>query len=334
MLKERKNCRTTIRLSIALSLTVNAVNFMTNPINSSEDKDPAWFENFFVVEGFILIFSSVCLIAYSHIPVINSTQPSLLALFLKEMGFAGFVAFFLNMSIEWVNRRRHEKFVHSLSRDIFKTVYGRNIDKKIIDQIEKNVLKCDTYRKNYLVEVRLEVWRDKPNFVKFCFYNSYDVVNIGSEKSKIPIIKAQIDLNDPDADRLEQVKIDEEIYPIEKISVSENGFMTINLESELERNQVKKVCLTYVKHMPIDSSEAIITTFPMDGMRLVVSDPYEKFEIGAISLHPENALADNLNEDRNDYKKWVLDCGVTPGQGMMLFWKPKKVSVGNASMNY
>jgi hypothetical protein len=285
--------------------------------------DPLWYENFFVVEGLIFIFSSICLIAYSQLAPKDNAPPDMYLIFLKELGFAGIVAFILNISIEWVNRRRHEKFTHALNRNIFKTVYGRNIDKKIIDQIEKNILKCDVYRKNYLIEIRLDICKTDPSKLKFHFFNSYDAINIGPKKSRIHILKAEIDLENPDSDKLEKVEIDGKIQDINKISTQSNGLMHISIEADIEPNHQTRVCVTYVKNLPIQSSEAIITTFPMDGMKLTVSDPNETFEVGAISLHPEDANFENENNSRNDHKKWSLDCGITPGQGMLLHWKPK-----------
>ena len=124
----------------------------------SEKDFTKWYYNFWFANGAILFFSTLSLLGYWYL---SSEHPnSFLVLLLKEAGVAGYIVCILNLSAEWVNAKRHHekefRMIKKLNEELFLAVYGRDIDKSIVDHINENILKSNIIRRNCVWFVTLE----------------------------------------------------------------------------------------------------------------------------------------------------------------------------------
>ncbi len=206
------------------------------PVASPRETDVAdvirqrWFEQFWVISLATLVLFSVLFAIHLHIPKGADGQPTYIALFFKEAAFACLVAFFLNVSIEWVNRKRHhlqeEKLVqhldekhkerqdellkslderhaqssHALLKDVFRTVYERNIEPGVFKVVDNHVLRRDVMRKGYQLTLKISPPTDQgtvansSELVDLTFQIEFEVVNLRQVEIDTLLLGATIDV--------------------------------------------------------------------------------------------------------------------------------------------
>ncbi|MBL8277762.1 MAG: hypothetical protein JNL93_13760 [Pelomonas sp.] len=190
-----------------------------------------WYERFRVVCLTIALSAVVLFAAHHYLSLHFKEYPGpYLALFCKELAFAAVVALFLNLSIEWVNRRRHDdqqagmlkaiddafnarqesllEEIHkkyketadALLVDVFATVYKKNFEPRIFKVVEKHILNQNLIREDYRVGIRIDnlppdVHSQFPNMVKLTFTISFRLRNTTNKLIKhAPVVPAYIDV--------------------------------------------------------------------------------------------------------------------------------------------
>lgn len=193
-------------------------------------KPARWYERFWIVCGAIFAVSCTLLAGYKFLSSPEASPQDYLALLLKESGFAALVALMLNLSIEWVNRRKHadeesrliskldikhqerqqvllrqleakhEATSRALLKDVFQTVYERYIDTAVFKVIDNHLLKKDVMRRNYKAsmtirslqpEGKMKYGRD---MVSLSFSISFDAVNLTKTTITTTLLPALIDV--------------------------------------------------------------------------------------------------------------------------------------------
>ena len=324
----------------------------------------------------------------------HSAEPDLkfLAIVAKEAGLASFVAFFLNLSVEWINRRRHveqeaslvalidskhqerietllsglrqehqdllrafgdaiekqhqdhtaklledlnakyNKTSEALLRNVFQTVYERYIEPGVFEVIEAHVLRKDVMRKDYKSSLTLSrlSGENPENFVNLCFANTYEVVNLTDRTIDNPVVLSIIDVTPGYEDRCKFISaiVDGKKYSEQDLAVHitqmDNGaYVKLSISHQLLPRASVKVTILYNKVGPRNFAEVVCTTVQMDSfvMETISHDP--ELQVLAMSLHPEPEV--HLPHPVNaGYTKWKIDHAILPGQGMVVFWHPKR----------
>ncbi len=323
---------------------------------AQRDSPPVWYENFPVVSAVILVVSLVFLGLHwwTKTPATSKEEDSLLNFVLKEVGFAGLVAFILNLSIEWVNRKRHAghqesllarleikheqtsaKLLKDVNEHLFKTIYERNIDPSVFQQVEEHLLRAKVMRKEFIASFKITRF-SKPGdklaerYVRIDFCNSYRIFNLTDKPIEVDVAKAIVDVtpNFKEDCYFKRVTLGAEelnrgaLKEADCIKEMPNrNFITLHVKRTIPPADSLPVTVEYTKLAPLDYSEIVLTTVPMDGLMLEISDPEETFTTEALSLHPES---ENLltPPDQKHLRKWKIDQAILPGQGIVMLWHP------------
>jgi hypothetical protein len=322
----------------------------------------------------------------------HSTDPDLvfLATVAKEAGLASFVAFFLNLSVEWINRRRHieqeaslvalidskhqeriesllgglrqehqdllrafgdaiekqhqthtgkllddlnkkyNETSEALLRNVFKTVYERYIEPGVFEVIEAHVLRKDVMRKDYKSSLTIGKFagENPENFVNLCFANTYEVVNLTDRTIDNPVVLSMIDITPGYEENCKFISavVDGEKYSERDLApfiTSSGAFQKLVISHKLLPRASVKVTVLYNKVGPRNFAEVICTTIQMDSfvMETISHDP--ELQVLAMSLHPEPEEHLPHPVDAG-YTTWKINHAILPGQGMVVFWHPKR----------
>jgi hypothetical protein len=299
---------------------------MNNGVNEK------FYQNFTIVNLAILLASIFLLFLYwvLHEYFEPTIKNSYFALICKEIGMAGLIALILNISIEFVNRKKHnedkEELISLISKELFKAVYGRNIDKSIVTQLDNYLFSSMCIRRGYRNLIQLNMVSGGDNsMATFTSSVSYLIENVTSKRVSIPLVKCVIDSVDSNG-----------FNSFKKMSINGKDFLGDDLaqyinpsadkrvtnlfyEDYLEPKSSIEVSYEFERLVHARSSEAIVTTIPMDSFELNVIDKNESFKIDAFSLHP---LDEALVIDNGVLKEWRINDSIIPGQGFLLIWEP------------
>jgi hypothetical protein len=324
---------------------------------------PRWYEKFKQVNITLGLAASVLLAIHWSIETFATSEisGSLPNFILKELGMAGFIALLLNISIEYINRRReaiqqHEllselekkrletstqllgdlekkhaetsaKLVADVNEQLFKTVYQRNVDPAVFKQVEKHLLRSDIMRREFSVSFKLKRFLDPTTseptmFVELTYCNDYRVINLTDNPVTVAVAKATVDVTPVYKDHCKFTRVDlgGEIIEGDKLDalVAKDGnFMSLVINRSVPPNDTFPVRVEYRKLAPLDYSEIICTTVPMDNLSLEVNTPDELFTVSALSLHPEDGV---LKYSEKHQSKWKIEQPILPGQGIVMMW--------------
>lgn len=344
--------------------------------NHSSSQQPKFYERFGVVSA--ITFVAACVLLQIHhtlddvtIPWLKSLTPpatgylSLLefvSFISKESGFAVLVAFFLNLSIEWINRHRHaeqestlvnlidekhqkrmdellvelsqkyDERTTQLLKNVFQTVYERYIEKGVFRQIDDHVLKKDLMRKNYKVSMTIT---PIPNvdLVNLHFFIKYEAVNLTARQITMPLCGAMFDVTPEHEDKCKFVsaRIGGKVYSAADLAGmvlcdTDNAQWSLRIEGTIEGGGTIPVELEYQKVGPRDYAEAICTTVQMDSMEVDVLLTDDTLRVNAVSLHPEDEKCTSP-AGRAMFSSWKIEHAILPGQGAIVFWHPKRAKL-------
>lgn len=245
----------------------------------------------------------------------------------KEIGMGGLVAFILNISIEFVNRKKHENFVNEIGNNLFKAVYGRNIDEAITSQLDKHLFSSDCIRREYFIDAAFALDGDKL-LMKNCV--SFHVENITKTAKKIPIVKTLLDKMNPLKDHeilvddvLIYKTLDDENNMAEqnsKLSINHDiDCVRISFQDTLRPGEKIRVVQKYTRTVPNYFNEVFSTTIPLDSFRIRVTDNTNlNLKIVAFSIHPEDE--ELLPGATQISQEWRVKDAILPGQGVVLSW--------------
>jgi hypothetical protein len=326
------------------------MNLPATTIKANPVVEQPWYENFTWVSLAIGSAALFFLIAHwlieQYTPAIYGE--SMLNFILKEAGMAGLIAVFLNVSIEWINRRRHamhqqslleelekkhaettKKLLVEVNAQLFKTVYQRNIDSAVFQQVEKHLLRSDVMRRQFEVSFVLERFLEpntfKPTeFVMLKYRNDYHVVNLTDKPVVVDVVKAMVDVTPSykESCKFTRVVLGNETVSDEELRKSvtnhdHRNLMTVKINRSVPANDTLRVSVEYCKLAPLDYYEIVCSTVPMDGLALEVITPDQLFTVEAISLHPEDEVVKVAGKLQS---KWCIEHAILPGQGIAMMW--------------
>lgn len=313
-------------------------------------KNLKWYERLRWVSSALLVSSIILISIYwaAHRYFASEYANSLPIFILKELGMAGFVALILNISIEWVNRARHVAHQNSLleelekkhvdtskrlltdvNEQLFQTVYKRNIDSRVFDQVEKHLLKASTMRRDFEVHLTLEPFLKNGNvteFVKITLINKYKLVNLTNDAISGSVLSIVVDIT---PDHKEQCKFKclvvgdtrFEEPDLDKMVVENQSTINLKYAHSIPANDSIEISVSYEKLAPLDYNEVIITTISLDNLKLSVVDPQNAFTVSTVSLHPEDGIRKSPI-DQKYLTNWEIESPVLPGQGIVVMWYP------------
>lgn len=310
----------------------------------------AWYERFPYVCTAIAVASITLLTLYWSFSKHPDFKENLFTFILKEAGMAGLIALFLNISIEWVARRKHEhqtasllgqleskheetsrKLLRDVNQQLFKTVYQRDVDPVVFRQVEKHLLNANFMRRDFVVSFKLKRFDDpvtdkKTGLVLINYTNDYKLHNLTDRSVKGVVAIAKVDVTPAFREHCKftrvsigGVEIPEQELADCVVPVEDRNMIFLKIHREIDANDFVAVRVEYQKLAPDNYSEVIVTTMAMDRLAIDVSDPEECFTIDAVSLHPEDEKRVTPPTQKH-LLKWTIEAPILPGQGLVMFW--------------
>jgi hypothetical protein len=325
-------------------------------------KPKEWFEKFWLI-SIISLSLGVILISLSYW-IGDGAQgvQKVASITLKEAGFASLITFFLNISVEWINRRRHteetellaqhvdeshrkrlsellsqlddkyEATSKALLKDVFQTVYQRNIHEGIFKIIDEHILKRDYMRRNYKCSMTIAPPTNNgpEDYVEVKFQVSYDAVNLTKKEIDVTLAGAIIDIAPRHEDHCKFLclKIDDECIEGDALDAlitkdESKSLRILRRTGKIKANGSARIYLEYKRVAPNDNSEVICSTVPMDSLECDVLLKDISLSVAAASLHPEDERESSA-PGRPEFISWRIDHAILPGQGVVIYWHPKR----------
>lgn len=304
-----------------------------NEIKPNHEDLIAWWV--YVVVGLV----SLLLLSGGH--QIEKEYPTI-AIFMKELAFAGVIALILIGTIERFSRARHQRaadaLVERININLFHAIYERYIPHVVFSEVEKALLRSNVLRKDHEVYYTLEPLNNDDDrkagppcdkYIKCIIQANYKLKNITAR----PITHTvKLNLERPsDKDFVGRCKITD-------VSIDNIALTADKIEDQTTLTPIQ-ICF---KHdVAIKPEETILVStraelvkrsldqeiwtsmLPSDGFKLSVTVPMKNLEVQAHALHMEEVETIMSNEVT---KVWKLPYGMFPFQSVVFWWHPKQAS--------
>jgi hypothetical protein len=296
------------------------------------------------VFGLLLIFIGVGLKEHGY--CLAMPDSSYLSSFLKEVGFAFLIAFFVTIGIEKLARESHNRHVEAqideIKNDVFSSIYKRKQEEEYVRFVEHNVFRNNFFRKRYSVVVRLSYIEEKneisseiPILVEVTL--SFRIINKSPKNEtfkhssfiEFPYLQKYRHLVDLKAVRIDGIKVSD-TKSIDENNPDSKYFKNFSFDIPMKKNTYADVSLDYQ-----------FVKFARDEMTWRVTDPTDGFHLRVI--HPESLLpgADGMHcgavktptKNSDTMFELIIDEPMFPHNGVNVWWAPKSMAEAGDAAN-
>lgn len=259
---------------------------------------------------------------------------------LKELGFACLIAF----SAAWaIDKAAREEFraevdekIQQVQDNVFLATFGRDVNRKVIDELDELVLRSDFSRTEYRADYSLSIIGDDslPDSLKgrlFYLLESttiYRIKNISGSKKVFPLkmsleypvfsgLEVYTDIKSVKVNSIELTEPERKKADASAEDSVDFKYFKYNRELEPGQSLLVETVMTTVK-FPNDN-EIWRSIYPSDRMSLTVRVPETVRTCRAHSLHRSDVV-DEAGADGRSVFRWRLDEGILPHQGIVFWW--------------
>jgi hypothetical protein len=254
--------------------------------------------------------------------------------FLKELGFACIIGFFISVIIERAARKEEvllfDRYVKESGRNVLKAVYGHNISNELFGFIVKHVLSIDFVRSEILLTFDLKISKDeiRGEYVNLKVRSESTIVNISPEDKTY---EGWLSVEKTHAPR------SEEINAIEYIRVVPNDAkLKVGTEyQEVERLRNKSYSIQATPNKPFRLHVSVVvsklttdnnvwrSTLVTQRGRITINYPPEALEVNFDLLHAE---FDSVKDAFRSPGEIVIavERPLLPHNGIMLWWSKRE----------
>lgn len=288
--------------------------------------------------GVILLCISI--IMKDRLPLFMGDQ--YFVLFLKELGFALIIAFFIAEGIERVARSQHNREVlhqmNEIKRNVFKAIFQRNHDRRMVETVTERILNYKFYRRKSKCTFSFEPvqppegTRKKTGLYRLTVKAEFTVVNI-SDSDADYVYEAFIEKHEEDGGageleitRMTRLELGSKVYDEEDLKQADCNY------KDTKEDRRYSTITTIAGHKSLD----VIAEFelikreldeitwrqvePCDGFEVVMIMP-EDLKAHGVPIHWKNDIP--LVEKAPNYYTLAIDEPLFPYNGVALWWKPK-----------
>jgi hypothetical protein len=246
---------------------------------------------------------------------------------MHEVGMAFFVAMVLNLTIEHLNRKRHDETLHEIQTSVLTATLKRRLPDAIFRELDETVLRADGYREKNMT------WYTLTDFSKDCGSAEpivrleararHNVVNATDHEVIFPVgIEISLHPEHPSECGIDEIIIDGTPTPLEGKIVRGDVHLSFMHSHRLPPGKSCTVEIAYRQVQHVHSFEAMCNVMATTDLGVEVLVPNRDFKIHCIALHPKDPVrSDQHDEDRRF--AWHLPGAALPGQGMLLIWAKK-----------
>ena len=217
----------------------------------------------------------------------------------------------------------------------FSTLLEGMMSESIFIQIRDNIIKNPFLRQNFSVTYTIEHHKINNEYVIVKAVDEYEIVNLSEHTCDFMAYASITKENDdvfPKSSKFEVLTILQKGNIIEYDSKNINGFsqfennrIIFKKKLELDPKEVIRITTSRTKVLLIRDSNHWNVPQICNGMKLIVNHA-EDIMVSVSISHPAKDKLKKLL-DKNNEKRWFLDAGILPYQGMTIHWRPVDKSV-------
>jgi hypothetical protein len=321
----------------------------------------------FTMASMVVLWSAAAVFYLLHLYLLqlferhglHSDWFDLLGFLAQEAAAACLVAFFLGLSVEYFNQRRHTeqselvrkeldvqrtRIMEQINENILKTIYKRNIPAPIFEHVERFLLRSDFLRRNYSVDLTLErtALEDGQVRARLTIDQRFDMWNL-TDSSATYQAQSIINADPRSAGRSAGARM--RFISAEFVTYTNNGVQigtatafrgndllhrvkpsldgasqVFTHHVEVPRGGYVSVVLSHEAIQALDGADMLCCLTPADGMSITILTPRKDFGVDVVSMHPEDAI---LMRPRNGFSRtWQSRHPIFPGQDVSYQWYP------------
>lgn len=295
-------------------------------------------EELLSVRNWVLLVLSLGLVFLAQ--VVNKDDPAspLLSHFLRDFGFACFIALLISIFVERASRRKQEdaaaKMQARIAEDVFSGVFVREVPAPLINAVVNQVFKAKVIRTKHTATYVLREPRSRivgnRKFLELEITSDYTLTNVSDVPVEVPIrLGFPIPSVENAAAPLKAIRIGgvqlraEEIVNGDKGATDTLGQIRYLWERTIAAQGTLEVVATYTLVKELSDNEIWRSLYPSLGMELNVNVMVEGLECGAHALS-EVQVSRLTAEDSQCTHKWALNSPLLPHQAIVFWWRPKE----------
>lgn len=286
--------------------------------------------------GAILLLLGIVLKAYDD--HFFSTLDSYFSIFLKEIGFAAIIAYFVTVGIEAYQRDSHNKHVSEqidiIKQNVFEAVYKTRQDAELIALLEQEVFRKSFSRTGYDLQMNMEFVdcdRDKnsDSMLRIDVTSSFYVTNRSSTPSMFHFSTFLERPFDEELDHkalLHYLKVGphvltkDEIDKADKALADTKDFRRYQWLHEIKPNEKVFLVAKYTIFKRARDAMVWQVTDPCDGLKLAISHPKDIVIYGD-AVHPCQDCAEKSGGEPDDKLfDMRIDLPLLPKNGIQVWW--------------
>ena len=253
---------------------------------------------------------------------------------LKEVGFAGVVAFLLIITIDGFSRKQHERNVELLTdkinKNLFEVIFKNKIPGELYEVVRTQLLESKVIRRDFdacYSFSKLSTPEYNKEWLRMEVIHTYTLENISSEDVKAFRISNTIDI--PNVPKLQElckilsIKIGDNEISIDEIAKIDpkKHFLKYSVEIDVPAGSRVKVKLHDERITRMHDSNVLCAIYPTIDLRLTVNVPSGDLSVAADSLHAKD-LEPRAVPQGGTMFQWQLPGGLLPYQGVYFQWRP------------
>lgn len=269
-----------------------------------------------------------------------------------NLGAAFFSSAILTCTLDLASQSQRKKDLQNAIKkiqdasidDVLEELVG---NQKIFNEIRNYVIRRDFLRKNWIIKLRLEWYGEEKKYLKKEMEYNYEIHNISSkiiDYSIVAMEEKECEDQYPNTTKFNnfwyQIKSNissvaeysindkKQEFPEDKISdyVKEESrlFNTLKLENKVKIPPYSRLLCGWKSESIVDCQlrYPLISLINSTSLEIDITEHPDDLDIDFRPLHPN---LDSAEEKANDThtKRWIINAGILPGQGIQIEWKPK-----------
>lgn len=265
--------------------------------------------------------------------------PAPLVEILKELTSSLIVAAIFLTTIEIFHRtellREIEETLSKGAEEIRRTEFSKTLSDRITPfifyQVDEFIIKTPYLLRD--MKVNLEFQPAKPGYLKLIDTTSFKVENLTTAiiKDELPALEdSELTIEYPQYPKITRLEIGgrdmlDDLNGHQKI-VSSEGRLTVLLPLNLAPNSYTEISFTIEKIVRDSDSDIWNVTFKTVNLSICCTAPQD-MQINAYPVHPDRLhFKPIFGGFDSALKRWDLECGLLPYQGIHLLWRPRIIS--------
>lgn len=260
--------------------------------------------------------------------------PNIWAQFTRDLAISLFVAAVILMTVEVFTKSELlgdiRNFLSKGAEDIRNAEFAKTLSDRItpdiFNQVDQFIIKSPYLLKD--MKVNLEFLESDSNTLKLVDTTSFKVTNLTTAtiKDDLPAYEnSELTSEYPEYPIVTNIEIEgqkrlDELRATGKI-IRQGSRLKIDFPISLPSGETIEIQFTIVKYVRNSDSDIWNVTHKTSNLSISCAGP-ENLEVRAYPIHPDvNFFKSIVGSEQARLKRWDIECGILPFQGIQLWWK-------------